>query len=764
MSGILMASVGNSYGSAPVNTVAPVVSGTATVGETLSTTNGTWLGAPAPTFTYQWQRTGSNIGGATSSTYVLVAADYANTIRCVVTATNSSAPSGVSANSNSTASVAGNAPVNTVAPVVSGTAQARQTLSSTTGTWTGVPTPTFTYQWQFGTSNIGGATSSTYVVSSTYVGQTIRCVVTATNAVSAVSANSNATSAIAANVPTAPTIGTATATSSSAATVAFTASSDDGGAAISSYTATSSPGGLTGTGSSPITVSGLSPSTSYTFTVYATNSVGNSASSSSSNSITTSAPNWFTQLAAIGQNVQGVSGAPMLLSNGNLLYAGTGSTGALNTFASYNSSGTQVFSKKLYANACLGSLSVSTPSYVSSSDRIYYALNEGGVGSGSLGVGALASVSSSSITGAFTARTAISKQSGSNVTGVYMPDNAPSAADSSGNLYVGVGAYRNINTCCDTFQFYAMGLAKVNSSGTPQWFKYIPVDSPEATSDQGFATSVAISGSDIILAGGQYVPNAGEYGFLIYKYNSSGSLTASKYYYGNASSGQFTVRVAVDGSGNIYVLSRQLNNTAAGGLQVTKLDSSLNVQWATTISSSDSNGVFPGDITVGVDGNIYFAGQWSLATQGYRQTITIFKINTSGTLQWSRYVYGSNSGAVNSGEASISFFSNKQLTTSSSSLYVVAGYKPNNSGSNVSAITMKLPLDGSGTATGITFPSPADSSTFNVNYQELTVTTGSNTPSVTTLGVTPQTAVLDTTTTSTPTLVDTGFTLAKTNI
>jgi hypothetical protein len=75
MSGILMASVGNSYGSAPVNTVAPAVTGTATVGQTLSTTNGTWLGAPAPTFTYQWQRSGSNIGGATSSTYVLVAAD-----------------------------------------------------------------------------------------------------------------------------------------------------------------------------------------------------------------------------------------------------------------------------------------------------------------------------------------------------------------------------------------------------------------------------------------------------------------------------------------------------------------------------------------------------------------------------------------------------------------------------------------------------------------------------------------------------------------
>lgn len=196
MSGILMAAVGNSYGSAPINTVAPVVSGTATVGQTLTTTNGTWTGAPAPTFTYQWKRTGSNIGGATSSTYVLVAADYANTIRCVVTATNSVAPSGVSANSNSTASVAGLAPVNTVAPVVSGSVTVGQTLSTTNGTWTGTPTPTFTYQWQRVTTNISGATSSTYVTVAADVGNTIRCVVTATNAISAVSANSNSTATI----------------------------------------------------------------------------------------------------------------------------------------------------------------------------------------------------------------------------------------------------------------------------------------------------------------------------------------------------------------------------------------------------------------------------------------------------------------------------------------------------------------------------------------------------------------------------------------
>ncbi len=291
MSGILMASVGNSYGSAPVNTVAPVVSGTATVGQTLSTTNGTWLGAPAPTFTYQWQRTGVDIGGATSSTYVLVAADYANTIRCVVRATNSVAPSGVTANSNSTASVAGNAPVNTVAPAVTGTATVGQTLSTTNGTWTGVPTPTFTYQWQRVTTNISGATSSTYVLVDADGGSTIRCVVTATNAVSAVSANSNSTAAVAAIVPGAPTIGTATATGSTTATVAYTAPASNGGATITLYTATSTPGSITGTlataGSGTITVSGLTAATSYTFTVKATNSAGQSAASAASNSITT---------------------------------------------------------------------------------------------------------------------------------------------------------------------------------------------------------------------------------------------------------------------------------------------------------------------------------------------------------------------------------------------------------------------------------------------------------------------------------------------
>jgi hypothetical protein len=90
------------------------------------------------------------------------------------------------------------------------------------------------------------------------------------------------------DVPDAPTIGTATA---SALTASVTFTQAVTGGAPTSFTVTSSPGSLTGTGASaPITVSGLTDGTSYTFTATATNSVGTSPASSASNSITAVTP------------------------------------------------------------------------------------------------------------------------------------------------------------------------------------------------------------------------------------------------------------------------------------------------------------------------------------------------------------------------------------------------------------------------------------------------------------------------------------------
>ena len=135
------------------------------------------------------------------------------------------------------------------------------------------------------TGVISGTTPS--VVSSTTYNFTIR----ATDAQNQDTDRAFSLTVTAVAAPAAPTIGTATTTSATSATVAFTAPADNGNSTITSYTATSTPGNLTGTvtqaGSGTITVSGLTASTNYTFTVTATNAIGTSSASAASNQITT---------------------------------------------------------------------------------------------------------------------------------------------------------------------------------------------------------------------------------------------------------------------------------------------------------------------------------------------------------------------------------------------------------------------------------------------------------------------------------------------
>lgn len=89
--------------------------------------------------------------------------------------------------------------------------------------------------------------------------------------------------AVAPGIPAAPT---ATAGDASAS-VSFSAPAFNGGVAITAYTVVASPGGATITGAvSPLTVSGLTNGTAYTFTVLATNTAGSSAASVASNAVT----------------------------------------------------------------------------------------------------------------------------------------------------------------------------------------------------------------------------------------------------------------------------------------------------------------------------------------------------------------------------------------------------------------------------------------------------------------------------------------------
>jgi hypothetical protein len=101
-------------------------------------------------------------------------------------------------------------------------------------------------------------------------------------------------------VPGAPTSASATGGNAQAA-VSFTAPADNGGGTISGYRVTASPGGLTATGSSsPITITGLTNGTAYTFTVAAQNEAGYGLESSASNSVTPSAGRVIAVSPAVG--------------------------------------------------------------------------------------------------------------------------------------------------------------------------------------------------------------------------------------------------------------------------------------------------------------------------------------------------------------------------------------------------------------------------------------------------------------------------------
>lgn len=88
----------------PVNLTLPTISGAPSNGATLSTTTGTWSHTIS-SYSYQWQRNGSNIGGATSSTYTLGSSDVDQVVRCIVTATSATSGGTASANTANTRTI-----------------------------------------------------------------------------------------------------------------------------------------------------------------------------------------------------------------------------------------------------------------------------------------------------------------------------------------------------------------------------------------------------------------------------------------------------------------------------------------------------------------------------------------------------------------------------------------------------------------------------------------------------------------------------------
>jgi hypothetical protein len=150
-----------------------VISGTPTEDQTLTAANTLADEDGIGSVSYQWQRNGEDIGGATGSNYVLGDADVGAAIRVVASYTDLHGTL-ESVTSASTAAVANvnDAPVGL--PFISGTATEDQTLTADTfGITDADGLGGFSYQWLRNVDTIADASGSTYTLGDADVGRQI---------------------------------------------------------------------------------------------------------------------------------------------------------------------------------------------------------------------------------------------------------------------------------------------------------------------------------------------------------------------------------------------------------------------------------------------------------------------------------------------------------------------------------------------------------------------------------------------------------------
>jgi plastocyanin len=228
------------------------------------------------TLSYQWQKNGANISGATGTSYTTpttTTADSGSTFRCVV---SNSAGSATSNSATLTVNAAAVAPSITAQPAsVTVTAGQTATFSvSASGT------ATLSYQWQKNSVNISGATGTSYTTPATTTadsGSTFRCVVS--NSVGSATSNSATLTVNAAAVAPSITAQPASVTVTAGQTASFNVSAS--GTATLSYQWQKNGANISGaTGTTYTTPATTTADSGSTFRCVVSNSVGSATSNS----------------------------------------------------------------------------------------------------------------------------------------------------------------------------------------------------------------------------------------------------------------------------------------------------------------------------------------------------------------------------------------------------------------------------------------------------------------------------------------------------
>ncbi len=253
------------------------------------------------------------------------------------------------------------------------------------------------------------------------------------------------------------------------------------------------------------------------------------------------------------------------------------------------------------------------------------------------------------------------------------------ATDSSGNVYVLGQASANLQSDLQTLMSAKPGgsnngifLVKYNSSGTALWGKWLDGSGNDvgyrvATDSEG---NVYVAGqtnalqSDLqTLMGAKPVVGDSLGGFLL-KYDSSGTALWGKWL--DCSGNDVVWGVATDSSGNVYVTGQAFaalqsdlqtfmgtKPGTSNGAYLLKYDSSGTALWGKWLDGTGADIGY--EVAIDSIGNIYVTGQAGAALQPDLQTLMgakpggtnaggfLVKYNSSGTLQWGKWLDGSGS-------------------------------------------------------------------------------------------------------------------------
>jgi uncharacterized delta-60 repeat protein len=246
------------------------------------------------------------------------------------------------------------------------------------------------------------------------------------------------------------------------------------------------------------------------------------------------------------------------------------------------------------------------------------------------------------------------------------------AIDSTDNLYV-IGYTASEGAGGNDFL-----LAKYNSSGTIQWQRTL------GGTDSDYGYSVAIdSAGNVYALGYTRSEGAGNYDFLLAKYDSAGTIQWQRILGGTDQERGYAV--AIDSSDNVYVLGRTYSTGAGGSdLLLAKYDLSGTIQWQRILGGTDYE--YGESVTVDSSGNVYVIGYTGSAGAGGKDLL-LAKYDSAGTIQWQRTLGGTG------GDYGYSV-----AIDSTDNVYVI-GYTDSTGAGSDDFLLAKLPNDGSLTGT-----------------------------------------------------------------